>query len=206
MKFLVFLLAVSIATVVNGQYQPYYDDVLYPYAGYPIPGSQPVIDQNRFLFQVTSLFTTTTTSTTTTTTTCTVSNAANAGACLATGRRRRGILDDEDDIEPSPVNKVEATLLPETEASGVRKERKPDPQVAFWRASPDDYSPYELQSTFGGQRPFLAGYNPYFRRPVVAADPRLFVPLQVTRTSTTTVTATSRSTPVCSSPSNFNQC
>ncbi len=105
MKFLVFLLAVSIATVVNGQYQPYYDDVLYPYAGYPIPGSQPVIDQNRLLFQVTSLFTTTTTSTTTTTTTCTVSNAANAGACLATGRRRRGILDDEDDIEPSPVNK-----------------------------------------------------------------------------------------------------
>ncbi|XP_057371196.1 uncharacterized protein LOC130692137 [Daphnia carinata] len=203
MQFFVCLLAVSIATVANAQYQPYYDDLLYPYAGAPIPGIQPVIDQDRFLFQVTSWFTTTTTSTTTTTTTCTVSNAANAAACVA-GRRRRGFLDDEEDIEPSPVNKVEPTQLPDMQASMIRKERKPDPQIAYWRASAD-YTPYEVQSTFG-QRPFPVAYNPFFRRPVVAADPRLFVQLQVTRTSTTTVTTTSRSTPVCSSPSNFNQC
>ncbi|KAI9564682.1 hypothetical protein GHT06_008423 [Daphnia sinensis] len=197
MRFVVFLLSVSIATVVNGQYQPYYDDVLYPYPNYPIPGIQPSIDENRLLFQLSSIFTTTSTSTTTTTTTCTVfTNVACAG-----GRRRRSFLDVEDDIEPSPVNNMEMTQLPELEAS-IKKEREADPQVPYWRGSPD-YLPYHLQSTFV-QRPFLVAYNPFFRRPVIAGDPRFL--LRVTRTTTTTATATSRSTPICSSGSAFSQC
>ncbi|KZS15641.1 Uncharacterized protein APZ42_018833 [Daphnia magna] len=197
MGFFVFLLSISIVTVANAQYQPYYDDVLYPYPSYPIPGIQPSIDENRLLFQLSSIFTTTSTSTTTTTTTCTVLTAL---ACV--GRRRRSFLNVEDDIEPSPVNNMEATQVPEMEAS-VKKEREADPQVPFWRAGSPDYLPYELQSTFG-QRPFLIGYNPFFRRPAIAADPRFL--LRVTRTTTTTATVTSRSTPICSSGSAFSQC
>jgi hypothetical protein len=107
-----FALLLSICALVfhgNAQYHPYHRDGLNPYLeSSPIADNlqypSNLVDENRFLFQVTSLFTTTTTTTTTTPTTCTVFTNV---ACLATGRRRRSQLEDEDEefIEPSPVDK-----------------------------------------------------------------------------------------------------
>lgn len=100
------------------------------------------------------------------------------------------------------IDRVEITPLAEMEAV-VRKERKADPQYPnypFWRVNPD-YPLYDIQSTFG--QPAYP-MNPYFNRPVIAADPRFFIVNVVTKTSTTT--STFRSTPGCSSASNFNQC
>lgn len=98
-------------------------------------------------------------------------------------------------------NRVEVTQITEMEPF-ARNERKAAPQLPFWR-SYYDYPAYEPQSTFG-QRYFPSNYNPYLSQPVIIADPRFL--LRVTRTSTTTATVTSRSTPVCSAGSGFNQC
>jgi hypothetical protein len=85
-----------------------------------------------------------------------------------------------------------------------RKERKPNPQEPFERES--DYPHYELRSTIGQRSP--NNDNPYIRRPVIAADPRFLIYTIgfITTTTTYTYTVTSRSTPVCSSGSGFNQC
>lgn len=97
MKFIVLFLSVSFA-VVQAQYYPYYEDSLYRYPNYPISdGRTPNLGFDHRLY----LRTSTTTATTTTTTTCTVSTAF---ACVGTGRRRR-FLEDDDSIEPSPVDK-----------------------------------------------------------------------------------------------------
>lgn len=106
MRFLFFLFSVCVVMIHgNAQSQPYYDGSLYPV--YPYPNYYPVVDgrikslgnDQRFLFG--SLFTSTTTTITTTTTTCTVSTA---NACN-TARRKRSVLEEDDEnIEPSPVN------------------------------------------------------------------------------------------------------
>ncbi|EFX88697.1 hypothetical protein DAPPUDRAFT_304744 [Daphnia pulex] len=199
MRFFVSLVTLCIVTVQGkAQYQPYYDDSFYQYPSYPVAaGRTPnVVYDNRFLFGYTS----TTTATTTTTTTCTVYTNV---ACLASGRRRRFLEDDDDIVDPSPVIKVESTEI--AEMDGNRKERKPNPQVKFGHES--DYPYYELRSTIG-QRLSPNSYNPYIRRPVIAADPRFLIYTIgfITTTTTSTSTVTSRSTPVCSAGSGFNQC
>jgi hypothetical protein len=98
-------------------------------------------------------------------------------------------------------NRVEATSVSEMQ-SVIRKERKPDPQLANWRP---DFPSYELRSTIG-QRPFSNNYNPYFRRPMIVGDPKYFLYYGYTTTTTSTVTTTSRSTPICSQASSFNTC
>ncbi|XP_057371286.2 uncharacterized protein LOC130692229 [Daphnia carinata] len=205
MRFFVFFLSVLVAIIQgNAQYQAYYRDALYPY---PYPDHQvPVIpspdQENRIFFNqifnaITSFYTSTTTTTSTSTTTCTVSTNF-----VCPGRRKRFIVGEHDDvIEPSLVNEVETTQAADMETL-VRTERKADPQFLFWRVD-SEYPGYELQSTFG-PGPYPANYYPYMRPPVVAADSRLFI-LRVT-TVTSSTTTTSRSTPGCSSASNFNQC
>ncbi|KZS15642.1 Uncharacterized protein APZ42_018857 [Daphnia magna] len=195
----IFALFASIVVVhVSAQYRPYYDDNLYPHPSYPLSdGRSPNVAYDHRLFF--SYLTSTTTTTTTTTTTCTVLTAL---ACV--GRRRRSFLQNDDDpIEPSAVNKVEVTPLAEVDFTS-RVERKAAPQLAYWRGG-IDYPSYQPLSTFG-QRPFAAVYNPYVRRPVIAADPRFLLYYGFTTTTTSTTTATSRSTPICSQPSGFNQC
>ena len=107
----VFLLSVFAVIVQgNGQYQQrYYSDGLYQYPNYyPDTNVQSpnLINDGRLFW---SLFTTTKTTTTTTTTTCTVStNIAFTG-----GRRKRFLQNDDDDsIEPTPVNKLVQNLNP----------------------------------------------------------------------------------------------
>ncbi|KAK4020554.1 hypothetical protein OUZ56_002518 [Daphnia magna] len=201
MHFFVFTLFLSMVVVQGyAQYQPYYDGSVYPYPSYPLTdGRSPNVGNDNRLFL--SYLTSTTTTTTTTTTTCTL---LAANPCNTNGRRRRSFLHgDDDSIEPSPVNKVEATPLAEADFAS-RIERKAAPQLAYWRGG-IDYPSYQPLSTFG-QRPFAAVYNPYVRRPVIAADPRFLLYYGFTTTTTSTTTATSRSTPICSQPSGFNQC
>ncbi|XP_057371199.1 uncharacterized protein LOC130692139 [Daphnia carinata] len=196
----VFALFVSIVVVQGyAQYHPYYDGSAYPYPSYPLTDSRtPNVAYDNRLFW--SYLTSTTTTTTTTTTTCTV---VAANACN-NGRRRRSFLQgDDDSIEPSPVNKVEATPLAEVDFAS-RIERKAAPQFAYWRGGVD-YPSYQPLSTFG-QRPFVTVYNPYIRRPVIGSDPRFLLYYGYTTTSTSTTTTTSRSTPICSQPSGFNPC
>ncbi|KAK4020556.1 hypothetical protein OUZ56_002520 [Daphnia magna] len=204
MRFFVFMLSVLIAIIQgNAQYQAYYRDALYPYPAHQVPIVPSPDQENRIFFNqifnaITSFYTSTTTTTSTSTTTCTVSTNV-----PCPGRRRRFIVGEHDDdaIEPSTVNQVEITQAADME-SLVRTERKADPQFVFWRVD-SKYPGYELQSTFG-PGPVPVNYYPYLRPPVVAADSRLFI-LQVT-TVTSRMTTTSRSTPGCSSASNFNQC
>jgi hypothetical protein len=102
-------------------------------------------------------------------------------------------------------NRVEATKLPEVK-SFTKKESKSDPQFAYWRSDSSDYPVYELRSTFG-RRPFSSNYNPFVRREMIVGDPRFaFFYVGFTTTATSTVTTTSKSTPICSQASNFNTC
>ncbi|EFX88695.1 hypothetical protein DAPPUDRAFT_311006 [Daphnia pulex] len=185
---------------INAQYYyPYYRDDINPYLNYPDAdgGHENRIFFNQIFNAITSIFTTTTTTTSTSTTTCTVSTNLKC-------RRKRFLVGDveAENIEPSVVNKVEVTPLAEMETL-VRNERKADQQYPFWRVDPGypGYPLYDIQSTFG--QPAYP-VNPYMRPPVVAADPRFFIVNVVTQTSTST--STFRSTPACSSASNFNQC
>jgi hypothetical protein len=91
------------------------------------------------------------------------------------------------------------------EIDSVRNERKAEPQFAFWRGGVDPS--YDLRSTFGQQTPYRVFYNPQIRQPVIIADTRFLVNYYAfTTTTTSTATVTSRSTPICSQGSGFNQC
>jgi hypothetical protein len=103
------------------------------------------------------------------------------------------------------VNRVEATPVADIESA--RNERKAEPQFPLWRKG--DGPLYELRSTLGQEAPLPVyyNYNPYIRQPVIAADTRLlFNNYAFTTTTTSTATVTSRSTPICSQGSGFNQC
>jgi hypothetical protein len=103
----------------------------------------------------------------------------------------------------SYFNRVEVTQIAEIDS--IRNERKADPQFALWRGGVGPS--YELRSTFGQQTPFPVYYNPYIRQPVAIADTRFLLNYYAfTTTSTSTTTVTSRSTPICSQGSGFNQC
>jgi hypothetical protein len=108
MRFFFFLFSVYVVIGQGkAQHQPYIDDSFYPNLSNQYPNYFPISDSRtpnlaydkRFLFG--SLPTTSTTTTTTTTTTCTVSTAA---TCNTTGRKKRALEEDEENIEPSPVN------------------------------------------------------------------------------------------------------
>ncbi|XP_046650373.1 uncharacterized protein LOC124341346 [Daphnia pulicaria] len=198
MKFFVLFLSVSFA-VVEAQYQPYYEDSLYQYANYPISdGRTPNLGFDHRLY----LRTSTTTATTTTTTTCTVATGV---ACV--GGRRRRFLEEDDSIEPSPVDKVEITPLVEME-SAPKITRKAEPQYAFWRGGFEHPpSPYEIRSTFGQSLNYPTNYNPYLRQPIIVADTRFLLNYYAfTTTTTSTATTTFRSTPICSATSGFQPC
>ncbi|XP_046461431.1 uncharacterized protein LOC124207815 [Daphnia pulex] len=190
MHFFVFLLSVSALIVQgNAQYLRYYSDGLYQHPSY-YPDTDIIPSPN--LIPGGRLFWNLYARTSTSTTTCTVYTAV-----ICAGRRKRFLTSDDDSIEPSPVNKIEVTQLAEMEPS-IRKDRKADPQLPYWRDSPDYGVP---ESTFDHRFYLSANYNPYLSQPVIIADPRLFF-----RPITSTFTTTVRSTPVCSQPSGFNQC
>jgi hypothetical protein len=95
--FFVLFLSVSFA-LIEAQYQPYYDDSLYPYPSYPISdGRTPNLGYDHRFY----LRTSTTTTTTTTTTTCT---AFVDTICTSAGRKR-SLEEDNETIEPSPVDR-----------------------------------------------------------------------------------------------------
>lgn len=91
--------------------------------------------------------------------------------------------------------------------SSAKITRKAEPQYAFWRGGFEHRpSGYEVRSTFGQHLPFPTNYNPYFRQPIIIADPRFLLSYAFTTTTTTTATATFKSTPICSATSGFQPC
>ncbi|XP_046650371.1 uncharacterized protein LOC124341344 isoform X1 [Daphnia pulicaria] len=166
----------------NGQYQPYTYDGLYQYPNYAIADTQSpmkLVPENRFFW--------TWTSTTTSTTTCTV--LANAPC-----RLKRFLIDNSEDniLEPSTVeNRVEATQIAQIAS---RKSRETYSETA------PDFQSYELQSTFSNPY-FSSNYIPYFRQPILIANPRFFL-----RISTSTVFEVVTLRPACIPPSGFDRC